>query len=113
MLRFFEISAFLSILTGACRVQKRERDGHTDGRGIHALRGSKHEKGALGDRAARGGVGTDLCANIPNHERPEEIAGQRDPPRIAPIVRLAIVVSDLAIKSATHEWNWRGREIRR
>src|SRR5829696_3600796 len=78
LLRFFEISAFLSILAAACRAQKRERDGRTDGRGIHALRGSKHEKGArrVAQHAA-GGVGTDLSANIPNHERPEEIAGQR------------------------------------
>jgi hypothetical protein len=45
LLRFFEISVFLSILAGARRAQKRRRDGHTDGRGIHALRGSKHEKG--------------------------------------------------------------------
>jgi hypothetical protein len=54
-LRFFEISAFLIILAGARRAQKRERDGHTDSREIHALsreihalRGSKREKGALG-----------------------------------------------------------------
>ena len=50
--------------------------------------------GALGGVAqhAAGGVETDLSADIPTHERPEEIAGQRDPPRIAPIVRHAIVV---------------------
>jgi hypothetical protein len=79
LLRFFEISVFLSILAGARRAQKRRRDGHTDGRGIHALRGSKHEKGALGGVAqhAAGGVETDLCANIPTHERLEEIARQR------------------------------------
>jgi hypothetical protein len=78
-LRFFEISAFLIILAGARRAQKRERDGHTDSREIHALRGSKREKGALGGVAqhAAGGVETDLSANIPTHERPEEIAGQR------------------------------------
>jgi hypothetical protein len=44
-LRFFEISAFLSILAGARRAQKRRRDGHADGKEIHALRGSKREKG--------------------------------------------------------------------
>ena len=78
-MRFFEISAFLIILAGARRAQKRERDGHTDSREIHALRGSKREKGALGGVAqhAAGGVETDLSANIPTHERPEEIAGQR------------------------------------
>jgi hypothetical protein len=43
----------------------------------YTLSGAASTKRALGDRAARGGVGTDLCANIPNHERPEEIAGQR------------------------------------
>jgi hypothetical protein len=42
---------------------------------------------------AAGGVGTDLfSADIPTHERPEVIAGQRDPPHIAPIVQHAIVV---------------------
>jgi hypothetical protein len=46
-LEMFEISAFLSILAGARRAQKRGRDGHTDGREIHVLRGSKREKGAL------------------------------------------------------------------
>ena len=58
-LRFFEISAFLSILAGARRAPKRGRDGHTDSREIHALRGSKREKGALarGGRAARAGRG--------------------------------------------------------
>jgi hypothetical protein len=46
LLRFFEISAFLIILAGARRAQKRGRDEHTDGRRIHALlRGSKREKG--------------------------------------------------------------------
>ena len=79
MLRFFEISVFLSILAGARRAQKRERDEHTDSREIHALRGSKREKGALGGVAqhAVGRVETDLSANIPTHERPEEIAGHR------------------------------------
>ena len=78
-MRFFEISAFLIILAGARRAQKRERDGHTDSREIHALRGSKREKGALGGVAqhAVGRVETDLSANIPTHERPEKIAGQR------------------------------------
>jgi type IV secretory pathway TrbL component len=47
-LRFFEISAFLIILAGARRAQKRQRDEHTDSREIHALRGSKREKGVLG-----------------------------------------------------------------
>jgi hypothetical protein len=50
-LEMFEISAFLIILAGARRAQKRGRDGHTDGREIHALfRGSKRERkgGALG-----------------------------------------------------------------
>ena len=77
-LEMFEISAFLSILAGARRAQKRGRDGHTDGREIHALRGSKREKGALGGVAqhAAGGVETDLSANIPTHERPEVIARQ-------------------------------------
>lgn len=74
-MRFFEISAFLIILAGARRAQKRERDGHTDSTEIHALRGSKREKGALGGVAqhAAGGVETDLSANVPTHE----IAGQR------------------------------------
>ena len=79
-MRFFEISAFLIILTGACCAQKREIDGHTDSREIHALRGSKRERkgGARGlAQHAAGGVETDLSANIPTHERPEEIAGQR------------------------------------
>ena len=78
-MRFFEISAFLIILAGARRAQKRERDGHTDSREIHTLRGSKREKGVLGGVAqhAAGGVETDLSANIPTHERPEEIARQR------------------------------------
>jgi len=41
----------------------------------------------------RAGRETDLfITNIPNHERPEEIAGQRDPPHIAPIVQHVIVV---------------------
>ena len=79
-LEMFEISAFLSILAGARRAQKRGRDGHTDGREIHALGGSKRERkgGALGGVAqhAAGGVGTDLSADIPTHERPEVIAGQ-------------------------------------
>ena len=41
---------------------------------------------------AAGGVETDLSTNIPTHERPEEIAGQRDPPHIVRIVQHAIVV---------------------
>src|SRR5215213_5878158 len=48
LLRFFEISAFLSILAGARRSPKRGREGHTDSKEIHALRGSKRGKGALG-----------------------------------------------------------------
>jgi hypothetical protein len=78
-LEMFEISAFLIVLAGARRAQKRGRDGHTDGREIHALRGSKRERkgGARGvAQHAAGGVGTDLSANIPTHERPEVIAGQ-------------------------------------
>jgi len=43
-LRFFKISAFLSILAWARRAQN-GRDEHTDGREIHALRSSKREKG--------------------------------------------------------------------
>src|SRR5215208_403660 len=39
------------------------------------------KRGARGvAQHAAGGVETDLSANIPTHERPEEIAGQRDPP---------------------------------
>jgi hypothetical protein len=40
---------------------------------IHALRGTKREKGALGGVAqhAAGGVETDLSLDIPTHERPE------------------------------------------
>ena len=78
-MRFFEISSFLSILAGARRAQKRGRDGHTDGREIHALRGTKRERkgGARGvAQHAAGGVGTDLSLDIPTHERPEVIARQ-------------------------------------
>jgi hypothetical protein len=62
-------------------------EGYTPSGAASAKRGAR----GVAQHAA-GGVETDLCANIPTHERPEKIAGQRDPPRIAPIVRLAIVV---------------------
>ena len=67
-------------MAGARRAQKRGRDGHTDGREIHALRGTKRERkgGARGSPSTRpAGRETDLfSANIPNHERPEVIARQ-------------------------------------
>ena len=58
-------------------------------------RAASAKKGALGGVAqhAAGGVETDLSANIPTHERPEVIAGQRrSATHRAPIVRHAIVV---------------------
>jgi hypothetical protein len=78
-LRFFEISSFLIILAGARRAQKRGRDGHADSREIHALRGTKRERKGRSRGVAQhaaGGVETDLSANIPTHERPEEITRQ-------------------------------------
>jgi len=85
-------------LAGARRAHKRGRDGHTYGRERYTPSGapSAKERGrALGGSPSTRGAGreTDLfITNIPNHERPEEIAGQRDPPHIAPIVQHVIVV---------------------
>jgi hypothetical protein len=54
---------------------------------------AKRERSRGVAQHAAGGVGTDLfSADVPTHERPEVIAGQRDPPHIAAIVQHALVV---------------------
>jgi hypothetical protein len=93
----FEISAFLSIFAGGMpRAQEGERWAYLRQRETHPQGHQARKKGgALGGSRStwRAGRETDLfITNIPNHERPEEIAGQRDPPHIAPIVQHVIVV---------------------